>query len=70
MKSVEGMKVAASRLARGVVSSANPGIYSKTYTEEPDPFKHSFTVSMITVSISSDPLDSLTHPLQNGIIRS
>ena len=33
------MKVAASRLARGVVSSANPGIYSKTYTEGSDPFE-------------------------------
>lgn len=33
MKIVGGMKVAASRLARGMVSSANPGIYSKTYPE-------------------------------------
>ena len=33
MKTVGGMKVAASRLARGMVSSANPGIYSKTYPE-------------------------------------
>ena len=39
MKRVGGMKVAASRLARGVVSSANPGIYSKTYPEGSDPFE-------------------------------
>ena len=38
MKSVEEMKVAASRLARGVVPSANPGIYSKTYPEGSDLF--------------------------------
>ena len=38
MKRVVGIKVAASRLARGVVSSANPGIYSKTYPEGSDPF--------------------------------
>ena len=38
MKIVGGMKVAASRLARGMVSSANPGIYSKTYSEGSDPF--------------------------------
>ena len=38
MKIVGGMKVVASRLARGMVSSANPGIYSKTYPEGSDPF--------------------------------
>ena len=38
MKIVGGMNVAARRLAKGVVSSANPSIYSKTYTEGSDPF--------------------------------
>ena len=38
-KIVGGMKVAASRLARGMVSSANPGIYSKTYPEGSDPLE-------------------------------
>ena len=38
MKIVGGMKVAASRLARGMVSSANPDIHSKTYSEGSDPF--------------------------------
>ena len=39
MKMVEGMNVAARRLAKGVVSSANPSIYSKTYMEGSDPFE-------------------------------
>lgn len=47
MKSVGGMKVAASRLARGMVSSANPGIYSKTYPEGSDPFDLSRYQQMI-----------------------
>jgi hypothetical protein len=38
MKMVEGMNVAARRLAKGVVSSANPSIYSKTYAEGSDHF--------------------------------
>ena len=38
MKMVEGMNVAASRLAMGAESIAKPNIYSKTYPEGSDPF--------------------------------
>ena len=38
MKSVEEMKVAASRFVIGWESIANPDIYSKTYPEGSDPF--------------------------------
>ena len=62
MKIVGGMKVAASRLARGMVSSANPGIYSKTYPEGSDPFdlvteqlKQEFSDEDIKALLEEDP---------------
>ena len=62
MKIVGGMNVAARRLAKGVVSSANPGIYSKTYTEGSDPFDLEDLLARGLIMYPSDDIGDMDGP--------